>query len=101
MGYDLGMINANFKPPGEKKRAKALGDLKNECEATKKSVANIEKYWEPCRVPLLGDWLNFEAHGCYTYDQFSGKIMTNFKNTLYIQPLLYKKNSALNDKNLN
>ena len=62
------MFNANFKPPGEKKRLKALGDMKEECVATKKALANLDKYWEPTRIPLLGDWLDFEAHGCYGYD---------------------------------
>jgi len=43
--------NSGFVPPNKERRTKALGDMTHECEATKKAVANIPKYWEPLRTP--------------------------------------------------
>ena len=39
-----------------------------ECNATKKALANIPKYWEPCKIPEPGDWLDAYNHGCFGYD---------------------------------
>ena len=38
-----------------------------------KAVANIDKYWEPLRMPEDGDWLDSYNHGCFKYDDFKGK----------------------------
>ena len=39
--------SAGFIPPGQERRTKALGDMTNECVATKKALDNIPKYWLP------------------------------------------------------
>ena len=75
---------SGFVPPNATKRTRALGDLSFECKATVKALSNIEKYWEPCRVPESGDWLDHYNHGCSGYEQFQGKKLTATKNTLYI-----------------
>ena len=37
--------SSGFVPPSQARRTKALGDMSNECVATKKALDNIEKYW--------------------------------------------------------
>jgi len=59
---------SGFIPPNLKERTNALGDLVRECQATVKAVKNIPNYWEPCRVPEYGDWLDAYKHGCIGYD---------------------------------
>ena len=59
---------SGFVPPSNERRVKALGDMSNECCATKKALSNINKYWEPLRQPESGDWLDSYNHGCGGYD---------------------------------
>ena len=75
---------SGFVPPSDQRRERALGDMTNECPATKKALANPYKYWERKRMPESGDWLDDYNHGCYTYDQFGGKIILPARSTLYI-----------------
>lgn len=89
--------SSGFEPPSEERRVKALGNLKCECEATKKALANIGRYWEPIKPPKLGDWLDNNNHGCLGYDQFGGKMLTTARNTLYIQPIVYRTESQISD----
>ena len=90
--------SAGFVPPNEERRTKALGDLSNECTATKKALSNIKQYWQPIRAPVQGDWLWQYNHGCYGYDQFQGKKITQTKNTIYIQPIVYASGSVITPK---
>lgn len=60
--------NSGFVPPNNRRRERALGDMTNECCATKKALTNVYKYWEPLRQPEEGDWLDDYNHGCYGYD---------------------------------
>ena len=49
-------------------------------------------------MPLAryGDWLHDYPKDFFgSYDKFGGKIVTQTKNVLYIQPLIYKENSQL------
>ena len=59
---------SGFVPPSKQRRINALGDLTNECTATKKALDNVEKYWEPIRMPEGGDWLDSYKHGCLGCD---------------------------------
>ena len=52
------------------------------------------------RMPLDKDWLDFYNHGCVSYDEFKGKRISSSKNVLYIQPIVYKEESKINDKNM-
>ena len=47
--------------------------------------------------PEPGEWLWEYNHGNYGYDQWGGKKITATKNTIYIQPIVYAKNSAITD----
>jgi len=75
---------SGFIPPSNEKRAKALGNMTNECQATKLALRNVYKYWEPLRQPHGGDWLSDYNHGCGGYDTFGGKIITPTRSTIYI-----------------
>lgn len=75
---------SGFIPPNEEQRTLALGDLSKECPANIKAVLNIPKYWEPCKAPQPGDWLDYYNHSCYKYNEFAGKIVTARRNVLYI-----------------
>lgn len=51
-------------------------------------------------MPEDGDWLDSYNHGYCGYDQFGGKIASASRNVIYIQPLVYKKNSAITNAHL-
>lgn len=51
-------------------------------------------------MPERGDWLDSYNHGCIGYDDFKGKKITTTKNVLYIQPIAYKNDSKITDKNM-
>ena len=91
---------SGFVPPNQLQRKKALGDFTNECQATIKALSNVDKFWEPMRVPEEGDWLDSSCHDCVGYDQFKGKKITEARQTIYVQPIVYEKNSCINDKNM-
>ena len=93
--------NSGFVPPGALVRSEKLGSLGNECSATCKALDNISDYWEPLKMPKNGDWLDSYNHGYLGYDKFYGKIATPTRNVIYIQPLVYKKNSAITQNHLN
>ena len=76
--------SSGFRPPNAQRRLKALGDLTKECTATAKAVEDIHEYWEPLRFPQQGDWLDSYKHGCCGADEFRGKEITSWRNTLYI-----------------
>ena len=92
---------SGFVPPNDDRRIQALGAFNNDNLATQKAVSNIEKYWEPLRKPEVGDWLHTYNHGCLDYDKFGGKMVTKTRDTLYIQPIVYKENSCITDENMN
>lgn len=52
------------------------------------------------KMPEDGDWLDSYNHGYCGYDQFGGKIASASRNVIYIQPLVYKKNSAITNAHL-
>lgn len=87
--------NSGFVPPGASIRAEKLGRMAGECAATCKALENIQNYWEPLKMPEPGDWLDSYNHGYLGYDKFLGKWATPTRNKIYIQPLVYKKNSAI------
>ena len=95
-----GETASGFKPKSEAFRTEKLGCFKNECSATCKALENIPNYWEPMRLPQPGDWLDSYNHGYLGYDQFGGKIASQNRNVIYIQPLVYKKNSAITQTHL-
>ena len=88
--------NSGFVPPSQHVRDEKLGHFNGECQATCKALENIPKYWEPMKMPQRGDWLDSYNHGYLGYDKFFGKIAGPNRNVIYIQPLVYKKNSAIN-----
>lgn len=90
-----GETASGFKPKSEAHRMEKIGCFKNECNATCKALENIPEYWEPLRLPQPGDWLDSYNHGYLGYDKFGGKIAGPKRNVIYIQPLVYKKDSAI------
>ena len=51
-------------------------------------------------MPKRGDWLDSYNHGYLGYDRFAGKIANASRNVIYIQPLVYRKNSAITKEHL-
>ena len=76
--------NSGFIPPSKARRDNALGNPATSSTAVAKAVSNVDKYWEPLRMPHSGDWLDSFNHGCVNYDEFKGKKITATKNVLYI-----------------
>lgn len=63
---------------------------------TKAALSNIKTYWHDMPKARAGDWLHsYPKDGFGSYEKFGGKIATSARNVLYIQPLIYKKNSQL------
>ena len=96
-----GQTASGFKLKSEAHRAEKLGSFAHECPATCKALENIPEYWEPMSMPESGDWLDSYNHGYLGYDQFGGKMAGPNRNVIYIQPLVYRRNSAITKTHLN
>ena len=70
-------------------------------DSHKKALSNIDKYYEPMRVPEEDDYLDEINRECCGYDEFRGKKISAEKHTIYIQPIVYERNSMITDKMLN
>lgn len=84
-----------FEPPSALARKHALGDLRGEKPDTIKALDNIDDFWRQIRKPQPGDWLYPNGHNGQSYDKFRGKLIDSTKNVLYIQPLIYSKNTMI------
>ena len=82
----------------KQKLKNALGDI-SKCDAkTKAALSNIYTYWKDIDQPRQSDWLHtYPKDGFGCYDKFGGKMVSMTKNVLYIQPLVFKRNTLLTD----
>jgi len=85
----------HFVPPSKAESKRALGDLKGEKPDTIRALDNIDNFWTQIRKPQRGDWLYPNGHKGQTYDNFKGKAINSIRDVLYLQPIVYRKNSVI------
>jgi len=91
--------NQKFFRASKAKLKDALGNLMVNCDdKTKAALSNIYRYWKDIEQPRESDWLHtYPKDGFGCFEKFKGKTVTNTRNVLYIQPLIYETNTRLTE----
>ena len=86
-----------FKPATSQQLVNALGPIEDENPVTQKALSSIHKFWKNIQVEDGSDWQEcYPRDGWAIFPKFGGKIFKKGSfDTLYIQPIVWEKNSVI------